>query len=392
MTFHQVTARLVTVAAALLLGLLSAEAAVRLFLEVTDVPFYFWDPGIGPRIAPRQRGRYILGRSVSGRYNYNSQGWNYPEDFTIEKAAGYRRVCLVGDSQVESLQVDPDEAMHAVAERRSAANGRPVQWYPFGVSGFGTAQEYEVIRRYALDYRPDVVILLFLQNDPFDTSHYLVDLPPHLVRYVLAPDGELSFRPPGPWHPSMTRRLAAKSALIRYLLLQKGLLNRFRPRAAIPAVGGLPVREDALVFRHSLVDSLTGMSMQERQKLTWDLIAKLLEASRDECRRRGAVFAVAFRGWGDEIDAPIRPEPSAVPPRDVDPYCLGPRVREMGREWVGPIASRLGVPYLDLTADLRAEVARTRRSHRFPDDGHFSALGHAAAGEALARWVETLLP
>jgi len=159
----------------------------------------------------------------------------------------------------------------------------------------------------------------------------------------------------------------------------------------MPAVGGLPVRENAREFRHSIVDGLPGMSMQERQERTWALIAKLLEASRDECRRRGAVFAIAFRGWGDEIDSPIHAESLAVPPKEADPYCLGSRVREMGREWVAPMASRLGIPYLDLTEDLRTEVARSGRSHRFPDDGHFSAVGHAAAGEALARWVEILL-
>lgn len=385
-------ARILTLAGALLLGTLGLEAAFRLFVDVTDVPFYFWDPLTGPRIRPLQRGRYLVGDYVQGRYSFNAQGWNHPDDYEVPKPGDRRRVCLVGDSQVESLQVLPEETMYAVAERRAADVGRPVQWYAFGVSGFGTAQEYETIRRYVLDYRPDVVILLFVQNDPFDTSPYLVDLEPHVVRYTLDGSGDLSLTFPSFWKPVALRRLSARSELVRYLMLQRKLRHRLDPGGPPPVAGGLPVREDARDFKNPVVEGLDRMSMAERQEKTWTLIAGLFEAARDECRRRGAVFAIAFRGWADEIDVPLRPEPSPPLPKDADPYCLGPRLREMGREWVGPIASRLGIPYLDLTDALRDAVARTGRSHKFPDDGHYSAAGHAAAGEALASWVETLRP
>jgi hypothetical protein len=286
----------------------------------------------------------------------------------------------------------PEETMYAVAERRAAQAGRPVQWYAFGVSGFGTAQEYETIRRYVLDYKPDVVILLFVQNDPFDTSPYLVNLEPHVVRYFLDADGNLSLVYPSFGKPSALRRLSARSALVRYLMLQKRLRSRLSPGVRWPVIGGLPVREGTGDFDNPALEGLDRMSMEERQEKTWALIARLFEAARDECRRGGAVFAIAFRGWADEIDAPLRPEPVPPQPKESDPRCLGPRLREMGRERVGPIAARLGIPYLDLTGALRDAVARTGRSHRIPDDGHYSALGHAAAGEALADWVETLRP
>jgi lysophospholipase L1-like esterase len=389
---RRLAAQWITVAGVLLLGFLALEITFRLVVDVTDVPFYFWDPAVGPRKAPDQRGRYRVGAHVNGRFSFNAQGWNHPEDYVVAKPRDRRRVCLVGDSQVEGLQVLPEETMYAVAERRAAAAGRPVQWYAFGISGFGTAQEHEVIRRYVLDYRPDVVILLFVQNDPFDTSPYLVDLEPYVVRYVLDGDGDLSLVYPS-FLPAAWRRLSARTALVRYLMVQRGLLNRLRARQGRrPGVGGLPVRENVGDFGHPIVEGLAGMSMAERQEMTWRLISGLLESARDECRRRGAIFAIAFRGWYEEIDAPLRPEASPPLPREADPYCLGPRVREMGREWVGPIAARLGIPYLDLTEALREAVARTGRSHRFPDDNHYSAAGHAAAGEALAGWVETLRP
>ena len=374
------------------LGLVSLEVGFRLAGGVTDVPFYMWEPCLGLRMAPNQEGRYRHGNFVDGRYHFNAQGWNHPDDYVVAKPRGVKRVCLIGDSMVEALQVRPEETMFATAERQMARSGYPAQWYAFGVSGYGTAQEYEVIRRFALDYQPDVVILLFVQNDPFDTSPYLVDLEPYVVRYVLDESDALSMIFPTEWTPSRLRRFTAHSALIRYIMIQKGLLGRFTYRKTESGVGGLPVRENVSDYRHPIVEGLAAQSMEERQKKTWLLIAKLLEAARDECRRRGAIFAVAFRGWPGEIDASIQPESADLPPRESDPYCLRSRIREMGRDQVAPIAARLGIPYLDLTEALRVSVAKTGRSHCFPDDSHYSAAGHSSAGEALAAWVETLGP
>lgn len=55
------------------------------------------------------------------------------------------------------------------------------------------------------------------------------------------------------------------------------------------------------------------MSMEQRQRKSWQLIEKLLEATRDECRRRGARLAIVYRGSraravypGDPSDARTR--------------------------------------------------------------------------------------
>ena len=115
---RRILAMLITVAAALFLSVGVMEIFFRVFIPVTDVPFYFWDPVIGPRRAPNQTGRRIIGNYRNTRYHFNVQGWNHPKDYVVAKPAGTRRVCLVGDSFVESLHVNPEETMFAVAERR----------------------------------------------------------------------------------------------------------------------------------------------------------------------------------------------------------------------------------------------------------------------------------
>jgi hypothetical protein len=185
-----------------------------------------------------------VGDTVDGRFSFNFQGWNHPEDYVIEKEPGTLRVCLVGDSYVEAAQVQPGRTMDAVAQRLMDHPDRSVQWYPFGVSGFGTAAEYEVIRNYVLDYHPDLVILLFVQNDPADSSPYISDLPPYEVRYVMDEAGGLRrFPPTEEWRPTRWRRLAARSAMVRYFMNQRGLLGVLRRLREGTRAGNEPLRE-----------------------------------------------------------------------------------------------------------------------------------------------------
>lgn len=375
-------------ASACVLGFLLVEGALRAFFPVTDIARTFFDPTIGPRMMPNQSGRWVIGDYINSPYRFNKQGWNHAEDYVIPKPANTARVCIVGDSQVESLQVKNEEAMFAVAEREMTRSGRAAQWYSFGNSGWGTAQHTEVIRHYVLDYRPDVVILLFVQNDPFDFSPYLVRVAPQVPSYWFDQRGELVFRPPAFWTPSMLGRIALSSAAYRYFFPQKHVFERHRPGRS---VGGLPLMEGITNASDEQVPGMAKMSLRERQAMTWKLIEAILARNRDECARRGSRFAVAFRGWSDEIEQPLGSKFGPVAQGSEDPYCLdGPRFSEMGREQVGPICERLGIPYLDLTAGL-IEIAKSGRSTRFPDDNHLSAAGHEGAGGALCRFVEGIL-
>lgn len=92
--------------AALDVGLLVVEGVVRAFLVVTDLPVTFYDPVTGPRVAPNQSGRWVIGDYIDSPYRFNRQGWNNAEDYVIPKPGNTVRVCMVGDYQIESLQVE----------------------------------------------------------------------------------------------------------------------------------------------------------------------------------------------------------------------------------------------------------------------------------------------
>src|SRR5262249_52804641 len=151
------------------------------------------------------------------------------------------------------------------------------------------------------------VVLLFVQNDPFDCSPYLVDPGPNVPIYSLDEAGGLSLHLPlEPFFPNPWKRLIAHSALARYFAVQKNLLNLYREArgefANRPGVGGSPLVEPT-PGAGGWIAKLAELPMEERERRTWQLIEALLKEARDESQRRGARFALAFRGWADDIDS-----------------------------------------------------------------------------------------
>jgi len=394
-TRRRVAALLLTLGIVSALGLLVVEIGLRLFVPLTDRYVYLYDPILGPRSAPNQSGEFLRLNHVHGAFRFNNRGWNHAEDYEIPRPPGSRRVCIVGDSQIESMQVRPEETLYLVAQRKMSRPDRPVQWYAFGNSGWGTNMHYEVIRHYALDYQPDLLILLFVQNDPFDASPYLIEPGNYRPVYYLDEQDQLVLIPPVYYERPLSRlRALTNLALYRYFFGQRQLharvMNLLNHGEATVQIG-LPLVVDSEVPRHHGIPGVEELTKREREERTWRLIEALLRASRDEARMRGATFAIAFRGWMQEIDAPLTGKKLEVPPQPEDPYCLGSRASEMGREQLAPIAARLGIPYLDLTDALKDEVAKTGKSHVFPDDLHYNAMAHARAGTELAAWAESLL-
>jgi hypothetical protein len=381
---------LLTILVTLIFGVVGLEVIFRLFVPVVDVPFSFWDPVVGLRREPNQAGRMIRGRWVDGHYRFNAQGWNNEHDYVTPKPPGGRRICVVGDSQVQAYEVDVDKTFFSLAERAMSTPDRPTEWYSFGCSGFGTSQEAAIIRHYALDCHPDLVVLLFVENDPHDSSPYIFPLENFITSYYLDNDNQLVLLAPHFWKPAWYRRLAASSALVRYFTIQKDIFHNQGQQQHV--LGGIYLREGTSNKANlHPVPGMENMSVAQRQAATWVLIEKILKETRDECRRREAKFAIVFRGSTPVFQAALEGKTYTPPPKEEDPYCLNTRLFEMGNEYLEPIAKKLGVPYLDLTESIRKMVAETKRSHVFPDDGHWNAATHALVAKVLSEWTEGLL-
>jgi len=83
---------------------------------------------------------------------------------TLGKAPNMRRILLLGDSVVEGLGIRKlEDTMSAQLERLLGAAKTEV--LNFGVSGYNTRAEVELLREKGVQFDPDQVILVFVSND-----------------------------------------------------------------------------------------------------------------------------------------------------------------------------------------------------------------------------------
>ena len=375
--------RAAAVAASMLLTVGVLELGLGLSGRVTDVPRYKWDPAIGPIRRPDQSGTHI-DHNVRVPYHFNAQGWNDPRDYTPVKPPGVTRVAVVGDSFVEALRVPSESRFVELAQGRTTRDGRPSQWYAFGCSGFGTAQEWLLIRNRVLDYNPDAVVLLFVVNDVYDTSPYLTQIPRYVPAFTLTATGGLQALPNEQFELPAWRRVLTSSAIGRYALFHAGLINWF-----VSAEHEAEMPREQFGPHRPVVEGAEG-SAAERQAKSWQLIEKLLAMINDECRRRGSRFGLVWQGLQPALTARSQGKTFTPIPPDRDPQCLGERRYYMG-EKLEPICRKHKIPYLDLTDAMRRRIKQEHRRHDFPGDPHWNSLGHAAAADAIVPWLTQIL-
>jgi len=117
----------------------------------------------------------ILGYELKANYHNDHPDYNFTCGSTnshgqhdverkVEKPAGVRRVILLGDSVVESTESRGlDDLMNRQLEKLYPDGKTEV--LNFGVGGYCTLAEVELLKVKGLQFKPDVVIVVFVWND-----------------------------------------------------------------------------------------------------------------------------------------------------------------------------------------------------------------------------------
>lgn len=162
-----VLANLILIVLSVLFVLGIAEVFLRVFSPQSIVPRYVEvsEAGIRKNIG------YVQGVMSTAefrhRFTTNSQGFRGQREYARPKPAGIYRIIVLGDSVTLGHGVEDDDPFSAVAER-ALAPSRPVEIINMGVSGFGTAEELIQLQRTGLSYEPDLVVLAYFPNDPYN--------------------------------------------------------------------------------------------------------------------------------------------------------------------------------------------------------------------------------
>jgi hypothetical protein len=387
--------------AALAFSLFAALLAVEIGLRVLGVSWpRFYDNHADLGHVYRPGVSFWWRDEGNGFVEINRHGYR-DRDWTIEKPAGTVRVAVLGDSYVDARQVHVDSTFVRVLERRlnecRAFGDRRVETMNFGVSGYGTAQEYLTLKGRVAPFDPDIVVLAFLTGNDFRNNtaalHREAGRP-----YFVERNGELVFD--DAFRANLNLDDSWKRRLVRFAFDHSRvaqLVDRVRRisrrREALAERGVNAGRADAAggeagaaaLLEAGLDDGAYREPTDEAWREAWRLTERLLLRTRDEAARQEAELLVAVLSNGLQV----HPDPGV---RDTVRVKLAADDLLYPDRRLAAFGDSTGLPVLLLAPPL-GEWTESHKAfvHGFdpksPGTGHWNETGHRLAGRLLAEAV-----
>lgn len=381
--------KLAAVCTGCVIAALVGEGALRL-CGFPRVGRYSPDLNLGARLVQNYGGWQRAEGEVYVRTS--SAGWR-DREHTLQAAPNTFRIAVLGDSFSEAAQVEIHEAYWAVLERelagREALQGRQIEVLNFGVSGYGTTQEFLCLEHEVWQYKPDLILLQFLPgNDVCNNSH---TLEPDRGRpfHVFSGDELMldnTFREqitrvlrPG----AIARNWDEKVILWKHFLISHSaimsLIYEMRHR-----------NEDQAGNLEPGIESLVFFEPGEPEWIeAWAITDAVLREMQESCREHQVPLVVFTANNSLQVhpdDAFIRQIARENDATDV----LYPD------EHLQTLAEATGFRFISLTLPMR-EIAQRDGTwfHGFPNTapgaGHWNVTGHATAGKLLTKELCRLL-
>lgn len=372
-----------------------AGLAVFLLVEAALIAFdgvffgrslYGFDPDIGFRVRPHAR----YGAHQANEYGFNDR------DYPHERTPGTQRVVVLGDSF--NWTFGPDGNYVGLIEQLLAAAhpDRPVEVINAGYPATHTGQQLEVLRKFALSYQPDLVVLgFFVGNDFYDAD-------PGRRRIVVGGaatdvrDGDfyrVVFGQPLVWRSRLALILEEKWKELRVddaareQFAQPAEIDRVRGVEAPPgrrAKGRPPTSAGYLDWLKRRMD-FARVGRGESFRPSEENIYRSLLAMRDLLAEHGIGFVVAAYPDAVQVDPVVR-------------ETLLERAGRKGSDYEWTRAQRLlrtftdanGIAFVDLTDAFR-DARRRGWDLYLENDSHWNAAGNRLAAEVLVDAIEPRL-
>jgi hypothetical protein len=308
------------------------------------------DAAVGHRLRPNAQTRYTT-VEFSTDLHVNAQGVRDDQDIG-PKAADERRVVVLGDSLVLSIQVPLAETFEKTLEARLNAADPSHRWRVInaGVQGYSPIDEYFFYEHVAAAFQPDVVLVVaFVGNDAAESadreSWLAVGHPP-------AASGGASAL-------GWARRLSRSSMVLQIVRIRLDLLKSRLATAA-------PERPLTSYLKDPPADVMHGFDVASR-----------------------AFGLVAARAAADGAKTGLVLMPARFQTDDGDYGRLAEAVRASGgvlerdaaTDRFKAAVAPLGLPTLDVLPILAAQPDRTGLF--FQRNVHLTPRGHQVVGDAL---------
>lgn len=346
------------------------EAGMRLHAGSEAAPafqqLFMRDAEVGVRLRPGARARFRTSEFETD-IAINSSGVRDSE--IGPKPAGERRIVVLGDSIVLSVQVQATETFCARLQERLNARRSPgdpsYRVINAGVQGYGPVEALSFFEHVASRFEADVVLVaVYVGNDAME-AHDSGDavLPRSPSEPAAAGAVSAATTKPSPW-PLWLRRLVRRSMVLQTVRL----------------------RTLTLLERHSRVHPIDRALTMYLPDLPPDMERGL--AVTRECVRRIASLAAARGARAGIVLVPARFQID-----DANFESLAAIAAESGHTLVRDAASErfasalsgLGLPMTDTLPALRAASGRARVFMR--STAHFTKDGHEVVADALAGFL-----
>ncbi len=301
------------------------------------------------------------------------------------------RIAVLGDSYMQGINVAREKTFPAFLEdavaRCLTGTGRVAETLNFGVSGYGTAQEYLSFRHHAAHYHPHIVVLaVYTRNDIFNNHPALnptaySDQSP----YFTLSDGRLEL------DTTFREVLAAKAAQPRWRQLRIKITDRYRTAQLVHQFYGwlrahvveADAEEDEGGDRRfdNIEDDIYRPSLVPEVVEAWQVTEALLVALAREVQDAGAEFWIVTLA----NDAQLEPDPAV---RADHQKSLGVGSLDYPDRRIRALAERHGIPVITL-AERLADLVATKGvvlnggyNERYPlGSGHWNETGNRVAAE-----------
>jgi lysophospholipase L1-like esterase len=315
------------------------------------------DPDIGYRLKPGASARFRTAE-FDTRIQINSAGLR--DDEIGPKPPGERRILVLGDSLVLSVQVPPEQTFCEELERRLNQDAAHVRYRVInaGVQGYGPVEQLLLFRKIVEQIEPDLVIAtIFVGND---ASEALAQA------YRLDPNSRTPMESSGTRFYNWLRRTVRRSMVLQTLRLRVvSVRDRFQPIA--PPEPPLPV-----YWPEPPPEILRGV------EITKQCVREIARLAASHGARTAVLFLPARFQVDDRDYGQLR---------EIVAGAGGTLVRDGASVLFRRAFSDVLLPQLDGLTALRAALPGP--DVFFQRTVHFTPRGHEVLAQALARFLES---
>jgi hypothetical protein len=314
----------------------------------------------------------------------NTAGWRDTEH-AVEKTTDVYRIAVLGDSYSEAMQVARDKTFWALLpEQLSACNfakDKRIEVLNFGISGYGTAQEYLVLESKAMLYHPDLVLLQFTNGNDVRNNSKALEEDKLRPFYTLNTNGTLKLDDSFEATPGFRNRATMAYEILRQLsdnsrVVQ--LVQAVRSQPLLPQVTASPAGAE-----QGLEAQVLAPPRDSQWEDAWQITEKLMTGISEYARRNDVQFLAVTVPYAIQV----HPDPlvrEAMQSKLDVPDLFYPDRR------IAALSQRVGFGVVLLAPSMQ-RLAESQKIwfHGFNETamgrGHWNTDGHQVAAGIIAR-------